>query len=183
MVFLPWRYLIPPVLLVLGVGLFLLYKDWEKRRNFDVSYLEWEIRRLVQSGEDDKAKKLIEEGLKKGGAFKPLILSYTLERKEDIKRLLEIISSLKDDQIKSLYTERLAFAYYREGQKDKALGLLNSIRKENFNYYSAQLLKAHVLLDTNRKEEARKVLETVLKDAKGTYWSNLAQALLMEMAL
>jgi len=38
-----------------------------------------------------------------------------------------------------------------------------------------------VLLESNRKEEAKKVLESVLKEAKGTYWSNLAQALLMEM--
>jgi predicted Zn-dependent protease len=61
------------------------------------------------------------------------------------------------------------------------LGVLNSIGKESFNYYSAQLLKAQVLLESNRKEEAKKVLESVLKEAKGTYWSNLAQALLMEM--
>jgi predicted negative regulator of RcsB-dependent stress response len=181
MVFLPWRYLVPPALVLLGAGLFILYKDWERKRNFEASYLEWEIRRLVQSGEEEKAKKLIEEGLKKGSAFKPLILSYALDGKEDSKKLLEIISSLKDDQIKSLYIERLAFAYYKEGQKEKALGVLNSIGKENFNYYSAQLLKAQMLLDSNRKEEAKKVLESVLKEAKGTYWSNLAQALLMEM--
>jgi hypothetical protein len=31
MVFLPWRYLVPPALLLLGVGLFILYKDWEKK--------------------------------------------------------------------------------------------------------------------------------------------------------
>lgn len=61
MVFLPWRYLVPPALLLLGVGLFILYKDWEKKRNFEASYLEWEISRLVQSGEEEKAKKLIEE--------------------------------------------------------------------------------------------------------------------------
>jgi hypothetical protein len=169
MVFLPWRYLVPPALLLLGTGLFILYKDWEKKRNFEASYLEWEIRRLVQSGEEEKVKKLIEEGLKKGGAFKPLILSYALGGKEDSKKLLEIIPSLKDDQIKSLYTERLA------------LGVLNSIGKDSFNYYSAQLLKAQILLDSNRKEKAKKVLESILTEAKGTYWSNLAQALLMEM--
>jgi hypothetical protein len=78
MVFLPWRYLVPPALVLLGVGLFILYKDWERRKNFEASYLEWEISRLVQSGEEERAKKLIEEGLKKGGAFKPLILSYAL---------------------------------------------------------------------------------------------------------
>lgn len=48
------------------VGLFILYKDWEKKRNFEASYLEWEISRLMQSGEEEKAKKLIEEGLKRG---------------------------------------------------------------------------------------------------------------------
>jgi hypothetical protein len=94
---------------------------------------------------------------------------------------LELISCLKDDQIKSLYTERLAFAYYKEGQKEKALGVLNSVGKDSFNYYSAQVLKAQVLLESNRKEDAKKVLELVLTEAKGTYWSNLAQALLMEM--
>ncbi|WP_448587262.1 tetratricopeptide repeat protein [Thermocrinis sp.] len=184
MFFLPIRFVAPLALLfLLAVG-FVLYTEWQKRRNYQASYIEWEINKHLQSGDQTKVKNLIEEGLKKGGSFKPLILSYSLHTdsgKAESQTIQQIMSSVKDEETRALYTERLAFAYLKEGQKEKALKVLESIKKDHFNYHSAQLLKAQVLLEMNKKEEAKKVLQEVVKGAKGTYWSNVAQALLKEM--
>ncbi|WP_029551755.1 tetratricopeptide repeat protein [Thermocrinis jamiesonii] len=184
MLFLPLRFLVLPIALLLLVGSFVLYKEWEKRRNQQVSYIEWEIRKYLQSGDLDKVKGLIEEGLKKGGAFKPLILSYSLQidvGKKESEIIQEMISNLRDEELIALYTERLAFAYFKEGQKEKALKVLESIGKERFNHPSAQLLKAQILLDMGKKDEAKSVLNQTIKDSKNTYWSNIAKVLLKEV--
>jgi len=180
MLFIPLKLLALPLALLLVVGGFLLYKDWQKKKNYQASYLEWKIEKHLREGDEESAKRLIEEGLKKGGAFKPLIASHLLELnpQREVEIIQQILSDLRDKQMIALYTERLAFAYLKEGNKEKSLQILNSIDKESFSYPSAQILKAQVLLDIGKKEEARKVLEEVIKENKGTYWSNLAQALL-----
>ncbi|WP_333784763.1 tetratricopeptide repeat protein [Thermocrinis sp.] len=184
MLFIPLRFLVLPIAVLLLAGGFVLYKQWERKRDQQVSYLEWEIRKYLQSGDSKKVKDMIEEGLKKGGAFKPLIISYSLQVGTDKKEseiIQQLISNLKDEELRALYTERLAFAYVKEGQKEKALKVLESIEKKRFNHLSAQLLKAQILLDMEKKDEAKTTLSQAIKDSKSTYWSNIAKVLLKEI--
>ncbi len=183
MLFLPIRFLALPVALLLLVGGLVLYKEWQKKKNYQASYVEWEIRKYLQNGDTERVKNLIEEGVKKESAFRPLILSYSLQintGKKESEIIQEIISNLRDEELRALYTERLAFAYLKEGQKEKALKVLESINKERFNYPSAQLLKAQIILDMGKKDDAKRILEQVIKDSKNTYWSNMAKVLLKE---
>ncbi|MCS7284410.1 MAG: hypothetical protein NZ527_01720, partial [Hydrogenobacter thermophilus] len=76
--------------------------------------------------------------------------------------------------------ERLAYAYFTAGNYQKALELLESIKGDSLNYYSAQILKGLVLEKVGRRDEAKAVYSQVEKMAKDTYFGNIASALLME---
>jgi len=184
MLLFPIRFVVLPIALLLVVGGFVLYKEWQKRKNYQVSYVEWEIRKYLQSNDLEKVKNLINEGMKKGGAFRPLILSHSLQidgDKKESELIQEIISDLRDKELRTFYTERLAYAYIKEGQKEKALKVLESINKESFNYFSAQVLKAQILLSMGKKDETKNILSKVIKETKDTYWSNIAKVLLKEI--
>jgi predicted negative regulator of RcsB-dependent stress response len=162
-------------------------KWWKDKKLSELSYQEYEIRRAIQSGNYKQADDLIKKIQKVNSPYKPLVLSYELylEKEEGIKvdevrTLQDIISSLKDEDVAPLYKERLAYAYYLAGNNQKALELLKGISRNSFNYYSAQILMGLVLEKMGRKDQAKGVYSQVEKSAKGTYFGNLASALLME---
>lgn len=184
-------YLIRIVPLVLALfvvmGGFLGLKWWKDKKLSELSYQEYEIRRAIQSGNYKQADELIKKIQMDDSPYKPLVLSYKLylEKEEGIKVdevqiLQDLISSLKDKDIVPLYKERLAYAYYLIGNNQKALELLKGISRSSFNYYSAQILMGIVLENMGRKDQAKEVYSQVEKLAKGTYFGNLASALLME---
>ncbi len=169
------------------VGAFLGWRWWESRRLSKISYQEYQIRREIQSGNYQEAQKLIKKVAEEESPYTPLVLSYQLylEREgglqvDEVKTLQSIISSLKDKDILSLYRERLAYAYFTAGNYQKALELLESIKGDSLNYYSAQILKGLVLEKVGRRDEAKAVYSQVEKMAKDTYFGNIASALLME---
>ncbi|WP_096602623.1 tetratricopeptide repeat protein [Hydrogenobacter hydrogenophilus] len=180
--------IVPLVLALLVVmGGFWGLKWWKDKKLSELSYQEYEIRRAIQSGDYKRADELIKKIQADDSPYKPLVLSYRLylEKEEGIKVdevqiLQDLISSLKDKDIVPLYKERLAYAYYLVGNNQKALELLNNIGKDSFNYYSAQILKGMVLEKMGKKDQAKEVYTQVEKLAKGTYFGNLAGALLME---
>ncbi|MFN3870622.1 MAG: tetratricopeptide repeat protein [Aquificaceae bacterium] len=169
------------VALVLSlVGGFLFWEKYKKSKLEKLAYKEYEISKLVQAGNYEKAKELIKE-LSKDGSFKPLALSYKLYMgEEDDKTIKEILESLKDKDLKALYTERYAYYLFKQGKDQEAIKSLEAIKEEDFNYPSAMLLKAQILKKMGKEQEAKELLKVVREKAKDTYFANIALALLGE---
>ena len=62
--------------LVLLVGGFLLWDNYRNRKLQEASYKEYEIRKLLQAGNYENAKELIDSA--SNSSMKPLFLSYKL---------------------------------------------------------------------------------------------------------
>lgn len=153
----------------------------EKRRS-EHSLREFELRRAVEAGNQDTARKILKD-LEKNKEFRPLALSYKLqmEKDGDLRSVLkDIVESTKDAQLKSLYIERYAYELFRHNQREQALKELAKINSEDFNYVSAMLLKAQILRSLNKNREANEILQSLLKDQKETYFANLAYALFLK---
>ncbi len=176
---------IPIVLVLLLVGGFLFWKNYTNRKIQEISYKEYEVRKLLQAGNYKKAQELIDSASSKGGPLKPLFLSYELyiadqgkgEKINTAQVLREILKSLKDKELLSLYRERYAYELFKEGKSQEALRELESIREEDFNYTSALLLKAQILKREGKLEESKSVLKKIEEKSPGTYFANMAQAL------
>ncbi|MFN3813972.1 MAG: tetratricopeptide repeat protein [Aquificaceae bacterium] len=182
------------ILRIIGVFSFVLllsgallgWKWWEEKKLSKISYEEFLIRERIVSGDYKDAESLMNDALKSSTPYKPLILSYKLylERENgkgnDIKYIEEILNSLEDKDLRSIYQERLAYAYFLSENYQKALDALKSIEETRFNYYSAMILKGLILEKVGRKEEAEKLYAQVMSLAKGTYFGNLAEAMLTE---
>lgn len=182
------------VLRIVGVVSFILllsaaflgWKWWEGKKLSKISYEESLIREYIMSGDYKKAEGVMDNALKSNTPYKPLILSYKLYlerengRGNDIKYVQDILNSLKDKDLRSIYQERLAYAYFLSGDYKKALDALKGIDERSFNYYSAMILKGMILERVGRREEADKLYAQVLSLAKGTYFGNLAEAILTE---
>ncbi|MFN3599041.1 MAG: tetratricopeptide repeat protein [Aquificaceae bacterium] len=169
------------VVLVLSlVGGFLFWERYQKNKLEKLAYKEYEISKLVQAGNYEKARELIKE-LSKDRPFKPLALSYELYmEKEDDKTIREILESLKGKDLKNLYTERYAYYLFKQGKDEEAIKSLEDIKEGDFNYPSAMLLKVQILKRMGKEKEAKELLKAVQEKAKGTYFANIAFALLGE---
>ncbi|MEZ0360619.1 MAG: tetratricopeptide repeat protein [Hydrogenobacter sp.] len=181
------RIVIFAIVVFFLIGVFFAWRWWEDKKLSEISYKDYEIRLAIQSENYEKAEKLVQSVAKERSPYTPLALSYMLyiERKgqvggNDIKLLQEILSSLRDKELVSLYKERLAYAYFSVGNYQKALEVLESVKSDDFNYYSAQILKGLVLEKMGRGDQAKAVYSQVEKLARGTYFGNLASAFLME---
>lgn len=169
------------------VGGFLLWERYKRGKLEKIAYKEYEISKLIQSGNYQKAKDLIREASAEDGPFKSLFLSYQLylafdskEKVDEGKVIKEILESLKDEDLKSLYRERYAYYLFKQGKGQEALAELEKIREEDFNYVSALLLKAQILQREGKEVEAREVLRQVIEKSPDTYFANVAFALLGE---
>ncbi|MEJ5339675.1 MAG: tetratricopeptide repeat protein [Aquificaceae bacterium] len=175
-------FLILPLILV---GAFLLWKSYTNRKLQELAYKEYEIRKLLQAGNYMKAKELIDSASSKDSSFRSLFLSYELYMAEHTKDVKvneeavahEVVKSLKDRELQSLYRERYAYELFKKGKNREALRELEGIREEDFNYVSALLLKAQVLRKEGRTQEAQALLKKIEEKFPNTYFANIAQAL------
>lgn len=169
------------IVLLISAGL-ISWNFFSEKQRSEHSLKEFELRKALEAGNTNTAKKIIEE-LQKSEQFRALALSYKLqiEKNMDFSSLLkEIIDSTKDTQLKALYTERYAYELYKLNQKEQALKELEKITSEDFNYSSAMILKAQILRSLNKDQEADKILQSITHDKKETYFANLAYALLLK---
>ncbi|MFN7065360.1 MAG: tetratricopeptide repeat protein [Aquificaceae bacterium] len=165
------------------VGGFLLWDRYRKNKLEKLAYKEYEISKLIQAGNYQKVKELIETTYPKAGPFKPLILSYELymdEKVQEDKVIREILEGLKDKDLRSFYIERYAYYLFKQGKAEEALRELEKIGEEDFNHASALLLKAQVLRKAGKEEEAKDILKRIKEKAPDTYFANIALALLGE---
>ncbi|RMH80857.1 MAG: hypothetical protein D6674_02125 [Acidobacteria bacterium] len=172
--------------LLLGIlllaGAFIGFEHYREKRLQEQSYREYEIRKLLQAGNYEKVLELTRNF--PSGSFKPLALSYELMlaqesmgKVDEGKVLKEIIDGLKDDSLKSLYLERYAYHLLSQGKTREALKVLEGIKKEDFNYASALLLKGQILQKEGKVQEARALYLEVQKLQEDRYMANLAEAL------
>lgn len=152
----------------------------EKERS-KYSLMEFELRKALEAGNLDIAKKAVKD-LEKSSQYKPLALSYLIhiEKNVNLNVLKDLVESIEDKQLKAFYIERYAYELFKHNQKAKALSELEKISKEDFNYVSAMLLKAQILLSENKKQEAHSILQSIMKNPEENYFSNLAYALLLK---
>ena len=168
--------------LVLLVGGFLLWDNYRNRKLQEASYKEYEIRKLLQAGNYENAKELIDSA--SNSSMKPLFLSYKLyiadnskeQKVNTLEVLREITDSLKDRELLAFYRERYAYELFKEGKNKEALSELEKIREEDFNYASSLLLKAQILKAEGKIEEAKAVLKKIEEKSPNTYFANMAQA-------
>ncbi|RMH06502.1 MAG: hypothetical protein D6699_02245 [Aquificota bacterium] len=172
-------------IVLLLVGAFLGWEYYRNKKLQEESYREYEIRKLLSAGNYQKALENIKTF--PDGPFKPLALSYELyiaqvggQKVEESKVLEKILKDLKDPELVALYKERYAFALFKEGKNKEALKVLEQIREEDFNYYSALLLKAQILEKEGKKEEALNIYRLVAEKQKDKYLGNLARSFLLE---
>ncbi|MFN3976127.1 MAG: tetratricopeptide repeat protein [Aquificaceae bacterium] len=170
---------------LLFVGGFLLWDKYKKDKLEKLAYKEYEISKLIQGGNYSKAMEIIKSD-KSAGPFKPLFLSYELylaessEEKIDEGRVLnEMLESLKDRDLLSLYRERYAYYLFKQGKLQEALKELEKIGEKDFNYVSALLLKAQILKRQAKNKEAQETLSKVEEKSPNTYFSNMAQAMML----
>jgi predicted negative regulator of RcsB-dependent stress response len=170
--------------ILLIVGGFLFWDSYRNKKLQELSYKEYEIRKLLQAGNYQKALELIKSFPSKDRNLHALALSYELylslqgQKVEEKEVLKSIIEGIKDKELKSLYRERYAYALFKGGDRQSALKELSQIGEEDFNYPSSLLLKAQILASEGKNKEAREAYEKLLKIAPNSYFANVAQAML-----
>ncbi|MCX7989302.1 MAG: hypothetical protein N2648_01500, partial [Aquificaceae bacterium] len=102
------------VLLLVGGVVF--WNHYKNKKLQELAYKEYEISKLMHAGNYAKAKEVISSASSKDSPFKPLFLSYSLymstyvdEKIDEGKVTQEMIKSLKDRELLSLYRERYAY--------------------------------------------------------------------------
>ncbi len=175
-------YLIANVvgIILLIAGALIAWNYYSEKKRSEYSYKEFELRRALEVGNRERAEQIIKE-LQDSKDFKPLALSYSIqmEGEDHTRTLKELVDSLKDKDLVSLYTERYAYELYRKGHKEQALKELEKVDSKSFNYTSASVLKAQILMDMGKTDTAKKILEQVSKVSPESYFTNLAKALIL----
>ena len=93
----------------------------------------------------------------------------------------KVIDLVEDEDFKKLLIERYAYELYRQGKKESALKELEKIKKEDFNYPSAQLLKAFIYRSMGEKDKALSIFAELSSKYAGTYFGHIAQAMIYRL--
>ncbi|MCS7083926.1 MAG: tetratricopeptide repeat protein [Aquificaceae bacterium] len=168
------------VLPILIVSSFLAYNHFRKSTLENASYLEFRISQAVSKENKEAALKDISSAKVEPRTFRALINSYklVLNKSDDPSSTLEDIS---DSELRSIYLERKAYYLFSQGKPKEALDVLNSIRRDSFNYQSSLLLKAQVLIALGDKQTATQTLEEIIKTKPDSYLANIAKLMRQEL--
>ncbi|MDQ7038126.1 MAG: hypothetical protein Q9N26_02850 [Aquificota bacterium] len=158
------REVLAGVLLILviasAVGGLSYYRSYKAEKLDEIAYRVY----LFERGKvkEEEILKLVE-----GTPYEAYVKALT---GRDVSDLID------DDQIRKLFLEKRAYELYREGRHEEALKILDTIKKEDFNYPSAQLLKALILEKVGKTKEARAIYVKLSAEFKGTYIGKVAYA-------
>ena len=92
----------------------------------------------------------------------------------------EVEKSIKDGELKSLYTERIGAEFYKKNKLSEAQNKVRSIEKDRFNYPSAQNLLAFIYEKMGEKDKALSIWATLKNDYPNTYFGRLGELKLKE---
>ncbi|MEN3034339.1 MAG: tetratricopeptide repeat protein [Aquificaceae bacterium] len=165
------------VLPVMVVASFLTYRHIRENNLQRASYLEFRISQAVRKENKDKALEEISTLKLQQKTFRALINSYRLllNKSEDPS---VVLNDLYDGELRSIYLERRAFYLLSQNKPKEALDILNTIRRDSFNYQSSLLLKAQAFILLGDKQSARQTLEEVLKIEPDSYLANVAKLMI-----
>ncbi len=142
-------------ILVSGYFGFLWWKKEKTEELEEVSYNAFLVAKNLREGNYEEGLKIIEKLEDEYGNHKMVLFakSYSLlidnfDKKGDISE--ELYKSFEDKDVKNFFIERTAYerADYR---------ILGDINKNSFNYESAMLLKAILLMREGKKKEANEI--------------------------
>ncbi len=153
------------LLIASAVGGFNYYREYKAKKLDEVAYMVF----LLEEG---KAK---EEEVLRLAEGTPYEVYLRARKGEDVSDLL------RDEQVRKLFLERRAYQLYRDGRLEDALKTLEGITKEDFNYPSAQLLKAMILEKMGRVKEAKAIYVSLSAEMRGTYIGRIAHARLLSI--
>ncbi len=166
------RHILTAVLIALAisglVGGFTYYGNY-KEEKLD------ELAGLVYLYEKGKVKK--EEVLQKVRGT-PLEAYVILSGGEFHPKVIDLV---EDEDFRKLLIERWAFELFREGKKEEALRELSKITKDDFNYPSALLLKGFIYQSMGQTEKALGIFGEITAKFSGTYFANVAQAMIYQL--
>jgi predicted negative regulator of RcsB-dependent stress response len=158
------REILAGILLVLliasAVGGLNYYKNYKAKKLEEVAYRVY-LFELGKVGEEEILKAV------KGTPYEAYVRALKGE---------EVADLIEDEDIKKLFLEARAYRLYREGKLQEALRTLGEITEEDFNYPSAQLLKALILEKMGELKEARAIYVSLSAEMRGTYIGRVAYA-------
>ncbi|WP_461829096.1 YfgM family protein [Aquifex sp.] len=93
----------------------------------------------------------------------------------------DVEKSIKDEELKSLYAERVGAELYQKGKLAEAKKKAESVDKERFNYPSALSLRAFIYEKEGEKDKALGIWATLKKEFSDTYFGRLAELKLEEV--
>ncbi len=158
------REVLAGILLILviasAVGGLSYYRSYKEKKLDEIAYKVY----LFEKGKVKEEEIL---GLAKGTPYEAYVKALAGQDVSDL---------VGDDQIRKLFLEKKAHNLYREGRYEEALRVLDSIDKDDFNYPSAQLLRAIILEKMGRIKEAKAIYVKLSAELKGTYIGKVAFA-------
>ncbi len=164
--------------ILIGVALALLLAGAVGGFNYYLKYKERQLDKVAEAVylyEQGKLKKEEVEKIVKGTSH----YAYFLAVSDAPAR--EVLKAVKTEEMALLIRERYASELYESGKADKSLKEISSIKKEDFNYPSASLVKAFAHAKKGDKKTATSILnEIVSSDYKGTYFWKVAYAFLLK---
>ncbi len=152
--------------LALAVGGFNYWQDYRIKKVQEQNYYLYLYENKKISFEE-ALKHLSQENLK----------AYLLALKDENPR--RILSLLEEEDLKKLFLEKEAFRLLKEGKAKIALSKLGAIKKEDFNYPSALLLKAFIKKAQGEEGEAKRIFVEIISKFPGSYFAEIAQAELL----
>ena len=161
--------------LILGVSLILFialavggvsyYKGYKEKKLDEVAYKVY----LFEKG------KLKEEEVREAVRGTPYEVYFLALKGEDVA------DKVKDEEFRKVFLEARAYRLFKEGKKEEALKILETIKREDFNYPSAQLLKGIILESMGRVKEARAIYVSLSAEFRNTYFGKVAYARLLSL--
>jgi len=164
------------VLLLGGYAGFSWWKSEERKKREDLSYKTFLVAKSLKEGKYEEGLKLIEEIEKEYGDKEMALFakSYSLliDNLKDKDKTAEIIyKGFKDEDIKNLFAERLAY-------ERKDTEALRRIKEDAFNKTSAKFLEGILLKQKGEKDKAKSIFKEIAeKDIP--YFSYVAKYLLI----
>jgi predicted negative regulator of RcsB-dependent stress response len=162
--------------LAVGVGVLMAIAGgvdyWKEKKYKEQDERAYMVYKLEREVIENPSPKKLEELIKvSGGSVYALALASDLGREEYLDTLID---KLSDEHLKKLFTEKKAYLLYRAGKNKEALKLLSEIKKEDFNYPSALLLKAIIYEKEGNIKKAKSLYETLLTKYPITYFGKVA---------
>ncbi|WP_457601438.1 hypothetical protein [Hydrogenivirga sp.] len=154
------------LLIATAVGGFNYWKKYKERKLDEVAELVY----LYEKGE---LKREEVEDRVRGTPYYAYFLALTGASPS------EVLKHIHDEDLSKLFKEKEAFLLY-EGKKYKeALSKLATIKKEDFNYPSALLLRSFSHEELEEKDRAVALYEEIIENYKGSYFARIALARLL----